>query len=315
MKLIYFYLLLLLIFSCSERSKTKNPIDSNDTYYTEISGNINGILSVSNSPYLATNEIVIDSLEILQIDPGVTIHFTDSSNMLIRGGLNAIGTKDEMINFSAQNNSWKGIEFSSADQNSIIQFSIIENVILSYDDSTEWGALQITNSNIIIKNCIFRDNEAVNGAGISVLNGKAEISNNIFRRNKALVHGAGIISYASQSKIINNTFYNNFSVNCGAAISLLIPINDIVQNNIMFNNLSQGICEQFYYNILDSLNYTIDYNFVEKNEPDPRFAQTSELRLLSDSPCRDAGNPDPQYNDSDGSRNDQGAYGGPDGNW
>jgi len=315
MKFIYSMILLVLLYSCSERSKNTNPVNSNEPYYTEISGQLNGVLSVSNSPYLVTDEIVVDSSEILRIDPGVTIHFTDSSNLLIRGGLIAVGTKDEVIIFSAQNNSWKGIEFSYAEQSSIIQFAIIEKVVLSYEDSTEFGAIQSNNSNITVKNCIIRENEAANGAGITALESDVLISNNIFRENYVLVHGAGLLIFQSNSIVTNNTFYNNYSVNCGAAVSILAPVNDTIQNNIFYKNLSQGICQQFYYSIQDSSNYTILYNFDSMNDPDPKFINTEELRLASNSPCVNNGNPDQYYNDTNGTRNDQGAYGGPDGDW
>jgi parallel beta-helix repeat protein len=43
---------------------------------------------------------------------------------------------------------------------------------------------------------------------------------------------------------------------------------------------------------------------------DPRFAD-AVYRLAEGSPCIDTGHPGPQYNDPDGTRNDMGAYGGP----
>lgn len=48
---------------------------------------------------------------------------------------------------------------------------------------------------------------------------------------------------------------------------------------------------------------------------DPLFFDTDYLTLYYLSPCKDAGNPDSLFNDYNGSRNDQGAYGGPKGNW
>ena len=49
----------------------------------------------------------------------------------------------------------------------------------------------------------------------------------------------------------------------------------------------------------------------------PRFvsAATRNFTLLATSPSVNAGNPDAAYNDVNGTRNDQGAYGGPGGTW
>ena len=44
-------------------------------------------------------------------------------------------------------------------------------------------------------------------------------------------------------------------------------------------------------------------------EEDPLFSVNFYLK--SASPCRDAGDPDSQYDDLDGTRNDMGIYGGP----
>ena len=41
----------------------------------------------------------------------------------------------------------------------------------------------------------------------------------------------------------------------------------------------------------------------------------NSYHLQDGSPCINTGNPGVQYNDTDGSRNDMGAYGGPNGDW
>ncbi len=48
---------------------------------------------------------------------------------------------------------------------------------------------------------------------------------------------------------------------------------------------------------------------------DPLFISEDDLHLFELSPCINSGNPSPEFNDPDGSRNDQGAYGGPGGDW
>ncbi len=50
---------------------------------------------------------------------------------------------------------------------------------------------------------------------------------------------------------------------------------------------------------------------------DPQFVDpnTGDYTLRSTSPMIDAGHPDASYNDTDGSRNDMGAFGGPSGEW
>ena len=52
-------------------------------------------------------------------------------------------------------------------------------------------------------------------------------------------------------------------------------------------------------------------------DADPLFNNVSsgDYSLQAGSPCIDTGNPSSEYNDTDGSRNDMGAYGGPKGSW
>ena len=50
---------------------------------------------------------------------------------------------------------------------------------------------------------------------------------------------------------------------------------------------------------------------------DPQFIDPNlgDFTIRDSSPMIDAGNPDSAHNDVDGSRNDMGAYGGPNGSW
>ncbi len=107
------------------------------------------------------------------------------------------------------------------------------------------------------------------------------------------------------------------------------PKTHTIMNNIIARNAQVGI---FYY-MYAAYDSEILYNDVWGNpyrnyhdnhtgttfvpqpgtgeiSADPRFAD-AVYRLAEGSPCIDTGHPGPQYNDPDGTRNDMGAYGGP----
>jgi len=133
-------------------------------------------------------------------------------------------------------------------------------------------------------------------------------------RNNLFYHNGGIscvgIWTDAYAEIINDTFDDNprgfltISSNGGVAL-----------NNIVTNSDEYGIYG----------NWTVlDYNDVWSNNPNYQNANPGPNNISADpvyvnlgnrdyhlqmtSPCIDAGHPDPQYNDPDGSRNDMGAF-------
>lgn len=137
---------------------------------------------------------------------------------------------------------------------------------------------------------------------------------------------------SSNSEIINNTINNNEN----SGINIYDSSESVIKNNIITNN-EYGISADPYLDS-DDISYnnvwnnlTSDYNSVDTGENDisldPVFKSDNDLHLESSgcgntelpcsdncpencSPSIDAGDPDSQYNDVDGSRNDMGAYGG-----
>lgn len=90
-------------------------------------------------------------------------------------------------------------------------------------------------------------------------------------------------------------------------------------NSLVLNNIVVGI--QVYAINNPHPTSTVDYNDFWNNgtngspgvhgvSTDPQFVSTEnhDYRLLRSSPCINSGDPDPLYNDPDGSRNDIGAY-------
>lgn len=153
------------------------------------------------------------------------------------------------------------------------------------------------------------DNTAANGPAIGFVSQSANISihHNLIRNNTSGGGFGGIYVNGPNSKIYNNTIVDN-----SKGITLLNSDGSVIRNNIIASNLSAG---------LSAVTSTYDYNDVWNNgsennhgpngiEANPRFVDESardySLQLIS--PCIDAGDPDPQYNDPDGSRADMGAF-------
>jgi len=134
------------------------------------------------------------------------------------------------------------------------------------------------------------------------------ITRNLFYGNGG-ISCVGVYSSSWSATIINNTFDSN---NRG----FHTHGTGVAKNNIVTNSTQYGIA-------VDGSFAELDYNDVWNNNPDyqslspgpndisldPMFSdQTNhDYRLQATSPCIDAGDPDSQYNDPDGTRNDMGA--------
>ena len=88
--------------------------------YTILEGNVTGVLTLENSPYLVTQNVVIPGRDSLTIDPGVELLFQWDNNpdfrhrIIVRGKLSAVGTPADTIRFSPEFgdsllNGWRGI--------------------------------------------------------------------------------------------------------------------------------------------------------------------------------------------------------------
>jgi hypothetical protein len=91
-------------------------------------------------------------------------------------------------------------------------------------------------------------------------------------------------------------------------------------NNYISSNIGYSIQDEFVYGPF--ANNTVTYNLSQTGEgggvllqnrlnADPAFVDTTDFVLGPTSPARNAGDPDPRFNDVDGTRNDMGIYGGP----
>jgi parallel beta-helix repeat protein len=104
----------------------------------------------------------------------------------------------------------------------------------------------------------------------------------------------------------NPTLFNNIVVNSGhsGVLAERSSSPNISYNNSWNNGLNDAV--------RDNYNPSTMAQSGDNISSDPLFSG-ADYRLGSGSPCINTGNPDSQYNDTDNSRNDMGAWGGPGG--
>ena len=224
--------LLYLFFACTDRQNPSEPEIDGPKTGTEIRGPISGILEKKNSPFYVKQNIYVDSLNSLKIEAGVELNFDDSTKFDIFGTIISVGDTSNFITYTSQSDSWFGINLENSNNVNRFEFCIINNVqVLDYHIS-EFGALALYRSRAVISNCVFSNNFAMNGGGISIISSDAEIKNNLFIKNHAVTLGGAIISVESTSRIYNNTIFRNSTTNYGGGLVLVDPVFDDVQNNI-----------------------------------------------------------------------------------
>lgn len=313
--------LFFLVVSCSEREDYNDINGPGITgIFTEISGNISGELTLNDSPYKVVNDINVDSGKTLIINAGVEIYFTENTKLKVHGELIISG---KYINYQSvyleaydTTKYWKGIEIINADKPALIDFAEIKGIKKEYDSNYVSASISVTNSELLIKHSIIYNNSAVHGGAIGIDDkAKVILSNNVFRDNNADVFGGAIVAELSDIKIINNVFYHNNSANSVGGVLVIDPIKTELQNNIFYKNTARTGNPNFYYSAVDSSTLIEQFNYFAIGIMDPIFLDQFYLNLFYTSPCKDAGNPDSTFYDYNGTRNDQGAYGGPDGNW
>ena len=125
---------------------------------------------------------------------------------------------------------------------------------------------------------------------------------------------------AARVTLSNNTFYGNvvgFSAGTNVVIEML-ENSVFVSNGTAVSAVADGVVVgDVDYNAFYDNTTNYDWAIAPTNDvhDDPLFVDPDDLNLHLqwDSPCRDAGDPASEFNDKDGSPNDMGADGGPEG--
>jgi len=143
-------------------------------------GPVSGTWTAAGSPYLVQGEINIPTNNTLNIESGVEVNFQGHYKFIVNGYLEAIGTEQENILFTAADTSigWHGLRFISAQDTSELYYCIIEygKAIGSTDVDSCGGGIYGENSNVSISNCHISNNTAYLSGGGLLFWGGSEVT-------------------------------------------------------------------------------------------------------------------------------------------
>lgn len=184
---------------------------------------------------------------------------------------------------------------------------------------TECGefAVKADSSACTVRNSIV---QGMRGRGIwmSDIGSAGAVTNCIIRDNETI---GLILENFSNPNVINNTILGNGYF----GFQLIDNCNPLTLNNIIVQNQRYGVYTLYssvpimeYNDVWGHAFNSLNTDYVPASiahsnslSDDPQFAGIGDAHLAAGSPCINAGDPRPEYNDPDGSRNDMGAYGGP----
>ncbi len=194
---------------------------------------------------------------------------------------------------------------------------------ISLNDGVDAGAgICAERSSLSLSRAVVRQNTSPSsGGGIYLRAGSVDISNCIVALNRSNVIGGGMYADSCWGAVANNTFDRNRAVYGGGNVFLAPNPSLAVRNNLF----SYGAKNGFQTNSLN--NIAFKFNNCFGNTPlnlavagadttnisrNPHYADTTsfDYHLLVHSGGIDTGDP-AGPNDPDGSRADQGAFGGP----
>ncbi|MFH1466914.1 MAG: MopE-related protein [Pseudomonadota bacterium] len=209
--------------------------------------------------------------------------------------------------------------------------------VIFEDNEMRWAIYAKTSGSLELSHSLIHDNwypSASTGSALLVVNSNvdAEIYNNLFIENDTNTSSSGAVELTSSGAtqwFYNNAFWGNYNNGSGNTSVVHATYAAIVENNILSTNT--GFTYGFSVTTAPTVEYNDSYGHATNYyvsgggsvsatnmQANPRFNDTSAYDFTLDtgfSPCIDAGDPLTGYNDLDGTRNDMGAFGGPEGSW
>jgi len=294
-----------------------------------IGGSISGILSKSGSPFIVSENIVIEEGDSLRVEPGVDLLLNNHSSILVQGSLLAEGTSEDPIVIS-RFREWDiggGIQFDGGGGSlSYCRIEYCRNFfgggIYCRSSSPSIEACTITGNSALydgggifcydsspqINNCIISRNISEDGGGIYCYSSAAVISECAVFENRA-DRGAGICIYFNSPEITNCTFTANEASEKGGGVYCYYS-SAAINNCIFWQDSPEEIDNDGQNPIVTYTDITGGWPGEGNIDEDPIFIdpESSNFQLFDTSPCIDAGDPETPNVRWGGSRRDMGAF-------
>ena len=191
-------------------------------------GNVNGVWTFPNSPYIIDGEISIQQGDELTIEPGIQVIFSGHYKFNVYGRILAEGTANDTIVFTAQDTTvgWHSLRFWNTNANgqdsSKVVYCKLELGKATGEGNEKYGGAIYCHhsSDILIKNCLITKNTAdAGGGGIFCRNSSSpSLTDVTITGNSAYWEGGGIGCDESSPSIKNSTINSNTSSSHGGGI-------------------------------------------------------------------------------------------------
>jgi hypothetical protein len=184
--------------------------------------------TLQNSPYFLTDSVIVPVDASLIIEPGVSVvGGADSSKIVVRGSLNAIGTDTSRIQFQSGGDGWRGILVESG-ATATIGYARISGAQQYAEVSIHYpmiygndAGLKVTGvgSVITLTNSVIDSNAA---GGLDIADGAvAEISDCEIRANSSDLNGGGVaVRGESTLSLSSSVVADNVSFSRGGGIHI-----------------------------------------------------------------------------------------------
>jgi hypothetical protein len=220
-------------------------------------------LSKDNSPYYATDDIVVDSSTTLTIENGVEIRMPEKACIIVYGRLIIAGTKENPVTITPNEFSpdWGALCFVNTTDSSIISNLIIRGATRGHDFTRDKAAISGYNANISLQNVKVENvifpvfvqygNVFISGCTlctnatgdlITVINAESAVIEKCdLMGNDNFSFDAIDLGQISNGIIRGNRIYNFYGFNSDA-IDLGENSKDIlIENNVIYNICDKGI--------------------------------------------------------------------------